>query len=119
MTGPTSTPIFPIPTITSMVLDGKECEITGTNLSSKQTVYFGVTSLETEWRSVTQLNCKIPNEDGHSLFEQSVIKADGSKIVVPVTIVRDDGVLYKTSFNCHYTKTTDGKTLFEVNEKEN
>ncbi|XP_029287434.1 recombining binding protein suppressor of hairless-like protein isoform X2 [Cottoperca gobio] len=103
--GPTciQTPVTPFPVITGLEVNGgghvAMLEIHGENFSPHLKVWFGNSEAETMFKSPKSLLCVVPDV---SVF------SDGWRclrriITVPLSLIRLDGLIYRTSFSFTYT----------------
>ncbi|XP_029358217.1 recombining binding protein suppressor of hairless-like protein [Echeneis naucrates] len=97
------TPVTPFPVITGLEVNGgghvAMLEIHGENFSPHLKVWFGSSEAETMFKSPKSLLCVVPDV---SVF------TDGWRclrrvITVPLSLLRLDGLLYRTSFSFTYT----------------
>ncbi|XP_077427508.1 recombining binding protein suppressor of hairless-like isoform X1 [Vanacampus margaritifer] len=101
--GPVTTPVTPVPVVESLQLNGggdvAMLELTGHNFSPKQKVWFGDVEADTIYRCGESILCVVPDisafREGWRWVRQPV--------QVPVTLVRDDGIIYPTSLTFTYT----------------
>ncbi|XP_028284597.1 recombining binding protein suppressor of hairless-like protein isoform X2 [Parambassis ranga] len=97
------TPVTPFPVITGLEVNGgghvAMLEVHGENFSPHLKVWFGNSEAETMFKSPKSLLCVVPDV---SVF------SDGWRclrrlITVPLSLVRLDGLIYRTSFSFTYT----------------
>ncbi|XP_042366559.1 recombining binding protein suppressor of hairless-like protein [Plectropomus leopardus] len=97
------TPVTPFPVITGLEVNGgghvAMLEIQGENFSPHLKVWFGNSESETMFKSPKSLLCVVPDV---SVF------SDGWRclrriITVPLSLIRSDGLIYRTSFSFTYT----------------
>ncbi|XP_049893522.1 recombining binding protein suppressor of hairless-like protein [Epinephelus moara] len=97
------TPVTPFPVITGLEVNGgghvAMLEINGENFSPHLKVWFGNSEAETMFKSPKSLLCVVPDV---SVF------SDGWRclrriITVPLSLIRLDGLIYRTSFSFTYT----------------
>ncbi|KAL7407030.1 hypothetical protein ABVT39_001843 [Epinephelus coioides] len=97
------TPVTPFPVITGLEVNGgghvAMLEINGENFSPHLKVWFGNSEAETMFKSPESLLCVVPDV---SVF------SDGWRclrriITVPLSLIRLDGLIYRTSFSFTYT----------------
>uniref|UniRef100_A0A672ZEX5 Recombination signal binding protein for immunoglobulin kappa J region-like n=1 Tax=Sphaeramia orbicularis TaxID=375764 RepID=A0A672ZEX5_9TELE len=97
------TPVSPFPVITTLEVNGgghvAMLEIHGENFSPQLKVWFGNNEAETMFKSPKSLLCVVPDV---SVF------SDGWRclrriITVPLSLIRLDGLIYRTSFSFTYT----------------
>ncbi|XP_071397717.1 recombining binding protein suppressor of hairless-like protein [Centroberyx affinis] len=97
------TPVSPVPVITGLEVNGgghvAMLEIHGENFSPHLKVWFGNSEAETMFKSPKSLLCVVPDV---SVF------SDGWRclrriITVPLSLIRLDGLIYRTSFSFTYT----------------
>uniref|UniRef100_A0A0K0G542 DNA-binding protein LAG-1; Lag-1 protein (projected from Caenorhabditis elegans ortholog lag-1) n=1 Tax=Strongyloides venezuelensis TaxID=75913 RepID=A0A0K0G542_STRVS len=93
--GPVADPITPCPVINSIDVIGEgscpRIEITGVNFSPNHKIWFGSTPVETIYRSSERVLCMVPPLKAVSL---EWCREIGKQIIVPVNLVRDDGVIF-------------------------
>ncbi|CAG7834087.1 unnamed protein product [Allacma fusca] len=101
--GPVDTPITPVPIVHSMNLNGggdvAMLELTGENFGPTLKVWFGEVESDTMYRCQENILCVVPDI---SLFRQGWqwVRVPTQ---VPVTLVRDDGVIFPTGLTFTYT----------------
>ncbi|XP_056258645.1 recombining binding protein suppressor of hairless-like protein isoform X2 [Seriola aureovittata] len=97
------TPVSPFPVITGLEVNGgghvAMLEIHGENFSPHLKVWFGSSEAETMFKSPKSLLCVVPDV---SVF------SDGWRclrrvITVPLSLIRLDGLIYRTTFSFTYT----------------
>ncbi|CAI5446847.1 unnamed protein product [Caenorhabditis angaria] len=108
--GPVASPISPCPVVSSLELDGANAneaarvELHGRDFKPNLKIWFGAQPVETIFRSDENLMCGIPpisavkNEHTSWLFEN----AQTNDVEVPISLVRDDGVIYSTGLSFSY-----------------
>ncbi|XP_068598210.1 recombining binding protein suppressor of hairless-like protein [Brachionichthys hirsutus] len=97
------TPVTPFPVITELEVNGgghvAMLEINGENFSPHLKVWFGNSEAETMFRSPKSLLCVVPDvsvfTDGRHCLRRI--------ITVPLSLIRLDGLIYRTSFSFTYT----------------
>uniref|UniRef100_A0A7E5A1Z2 Calx-beta domain-containing protein n=1 Tax=Panagrellus redivivus TaxID=6233 RepID=A0A7E5A1Z2_PANRE len=113
--GPSSTPVTPIPIVENLTLDGTSeenavVEVMGTDLGKRLTVWFGLVASETIEANRSFIQCRVPPVGYVNAHHP--INADcemyGTSICVPLTLVRDDGVIYPTKAQFLYSCNTAG-----------
>ncbi|CAJ0559236.1 unnamed protein product, partial [Mesorhabditis spiculigera] len=100
--GPVRDVVTPVPVVTSldMMQGGHESpriELQGVNFRQNMKIWFGSTPVDTMFRSDESLTCIVPS--------LAVIRedfADGDMFDVPISLVRDDGVIYSTNMTFSY-----------------
>ncbi|KAK6014110.1 IPT/TIG domain protein [Ostertagia ostertagi] len=103
--GPVSQPITPVPVVNGLDITGSDSmariELTGYNMKPNLKIWFGTTPVETIYRSDESLTCQVP---AHSVIKSEAIGWDygGEESEVPITLVRDDGVIYSTPMMFSY-----------------
>ncbi|XGW29018.1 hypothetical protein V3C99_008655 [Haemonchus contortus] len=103
--GPVSQPITPVPVVNGLDITGSDnmarIELTGYNMKPNLKIWFGTTPVETIYRSDESLTCQVP---AHSVIKSEAIGWDygGEESEVPITLVRDDGVIYSTPMMFSY-----------------
>uniref|UniRef100_A0AAQ4Q8D4 Recombination signal binding protein for immunoglobulin kappa J region a n=1 Tax=Gasterosteus aculeatus aculeatus TaxID=481459 RepID=A0AAQ4Q8D4_GASAC len=101
--GPVPTPVTPVPVVESLQLNGggdvAMLELTGQNFTPKLRVWFGDVEADTMYRCGESVLCVVPDisafREGWRWVRQPV--------QVPVTLVRNDGVIYATALTFTYT----------------
>ncbi|XP_071350284.1 recombining binding protein suppressor of hairless-like protein isoform X2 [Trachinotus anak] len=97
------TPVSPFPVITGLEVNGgghvAMLEIHGENFSPHLKVWFGNSEAETMFKSPKSLLCVVPDisvfSDGWRCLRRV--------ITVPLSLIRPDGLIYRTSFSFSYT----------------
>ncbi|KJH50053.1 IPT/TIG domain protein [Dictyocaulus viviparus] len=103
--GPVSQPITPVPVVNGLDITGSDSmarvELTGYNMKPNLKIWFGTTPVETIYRSDESLTCQVPS---HTVVknEASSWEFGGDDAEVPITLVRDDGVIYSTPMMFSY-----------------
>uniref|UniRef100_A0A8C4UHV9 Recombination signal binding protein for immunoglobulin kappa J region n=2 Tax=Aves TaxID=8782 RepID=A0A8C4UHV9_FALTI len=101
--GPVHAPVTPVPVVESLQLNGggdvAMLELTGQNFTPNLRVWFGDVEAETMYRCAESMLCVVPDisafREGWRWVRQPV--------QVPVTLVRNDGIIYSTSLTFTYT----------------
>uniref|UniRef100_A0A4W5RKM9 Recombination signal binding protein for immunoglobulin kappa J region b n=1 Tax=Hucho hucho TaxID=62062 RepID=A0A4W5RKM9_9TELE len=101
--GPVHSPVTPVPVVESLQLNGggdvAMLELTGQNFTSNLRVWFGDVEAETMYRCAESMLCVVPDisafREGWRWVRQPV--------QVPVTLVRNDGIIYSTTLTFTYT----------------
>ncbi|KAM7421856.1 hypothetical protein PAMA_010083 [Pampus argenteus] len=97
------TPVSPFPVITGLEVNGgghvAMLEIHGENFSPHLKVWFGSSEAETMFKSPKSLLCVVPDV---AVFTDSWRRLRHI-ITVPLSLVRLDGLIYRTSFTFTYT----------------
>ncbi|GAB5570898.1 recombining binding protein suppressor of hairless isoform X2 [Prionailurus iriomotensis] len=101
--GPVLAPVTPVPVVESLQLNGggdvAMLELTGQNFTPNLRVWFGDVEAETMYRCGESMLCVVPDisafREGWRWVRQPV--------QVPVTLVRNDGIIYSTSLTFTYT----------------
>ncbi|KAM9818114.1 recombining binding protein suppressor of hairless-like isoform X2 [Syngnathus typhle] len=101
--GPVTTPVTPVPVVESLQLNGggdvAMLELTGHNFTPKLRVWFADVEADTMYRCGESILCVVPDisafREGWRWVRQPV--------QVPVTLVRNDGIIYATSLTFTYT----------------
>ncbi|EGT55896.1 hypothetical protein CAEBREN_23808 [Caenorhabditis brenneri] len=106
--GQVGAPISPCPVVGSLEVDGHgeaaRVELHGRDFKPNLKIWFGSTPLDTIFRSEENLSCKVPpvtqmrNEQTNWMFTN---KTTGD-IEVPISLVRDDGVIYSSGLTFSY-----------------
>uniref|UniRef100_A0A2P2HZR4 Recombining binding protein suppressor of hairless-like n=1 Tax=Hirondellea gigas TaxID=1518452 RepID=A0A2P2HZR4_9CRUS len=101
--GPVRAPITPVPTVNTLHLNGggdvAMLELTGENFSPTQRVWFGDVEAETMYRCQESMLCVVPDISAFRRGWQWVRQPTQ----VPITLVRNDGVIYATNLTFTYT----------------
>ncbi|EGT58475.1 hypothetical protein CAEBREN_14524 [Caenorhabditis brenneri] len=107
-TGQVDTPISPCPVVESLDVNGHgestHVELHGRDFKPNLKIWFGSTPVETTFRSEENLSCKVPsvtkmkNEQTNWIFTN---KTTGD-IELPISLVRDDGVIYSSGLTYSY-----------------
>ncbi|EPB78839.1 IPT/TIG domain protein [Ancylostoma ceylanicum] len=103
--GPVSQPITPVPVVSGLDITGSDSmarvELTGYNMKPNLKIWFGTTPVETIYRSDESLTCQVPS---HAVIKNEASGWDfgGDEAEVPITLVRDDGVIYSTPMMFSY-----------------
>lgn len=113
--GPTNEPISPVPVVNVLRLNGNAdvamLELVGENFTPNLTVWFCDVKADTAFRCQTSLICKVPDA---SLFKMSNYYQTNNnnncrnnnlmqQTQVPITLVRNDGIIYNTGLTFTYT----------------
>ncbi|XP_061583031.1 recombining binding protein suppressor of hairless-like protein isoform X2 [Cololabis saira] len=97
------TPVSPFPIITGLEVTGgghvAMIEIYGENFGPHLKVWFGNIETETMFKSPKSLLCVVPDVSTFSNGWRSLRR----KISVPLSLIRTDGLIYRTSFSFTYT----------------
>ncbi|KAM9398626.1 recombining binding protein suppressor of hairless-like isoform 3-T3 [Salvelinus alpinus] len=101
--GPVPCPVTPVPVVESLQLNGggdvAMLELTGQNFAPDLRVWFGDIEADTMYRCGESVLCVVPDisafREGWRWVRQPV--------QVPVTLVRNDGVIYSTALTFTYT----------------
>ncbi|XP_047439551.1 recombining binding protein suppressor of hairless-like protein isoform X2 [Mugil cephalus] len=97
------TPVSPFPVITGLEVNGgghvAMLEIHGENFSPHLKVWFGNSEAETMFKSPKSLLCVVPDVSVFSNGWRCLRRA----VTVPLSLVRLDGLIYRTSFTFTYT----------------
>ncbi|KAM7322519.1 hypothetical protein ACRRTK_018024 [Alexandromys fortis] len=101
--GPVLAPVTPVPVVESLQLNGggdvAMLELTGQNFTPNLRVWFGDVDAKTMYRCGESMLCVVPDisafREGWRWVRQPV--------QVPVTLVRNDGIIYSTSLTFTYT----------------
>uniref|UniRef100_A0AAZ3QFL2 Recombination signal binding protein for immunoglobulin kappa J region b n=1 Tax=Oncorhynchus tshawytscha TaxID=74940 RepID=A0AAZ3QFL2_ONCTS len=101
--GPVHSPVTPVPVVESLQLNGggdvAMLELTGQNFTPNLRVWFGDVEAETMYRCAESMLCVVPDisafREGWRWVRQPV--------QVPVTLVRNDGIIYSTTLTFTYT----------------
>ncbi|KAI6221938.1 hypothetical protein M3Y99_01520100 [Aphelenchoides fujianensis] len=116
--GLTQTPVTPVPHLASMNLDpGLKAEqmnspnfspviqLRGARFTPFLTVWFGAVAAPTVFKSCDCLECKVPTlaelQHNWNLFAATCVVLPG-RVEVPISLVREDGVIYGTRFTFPY-----------------
>ena len=101
--GPVRSPVTPVPTVSNLNVNGggevAMLEITGESFTPNLKVWFGEVEAETMYRCQETLLCVVPEigqfREGWKWVRQPT--------QVPVSLVRNDGVIYATGLSFTYT----------------
>ncbi|KAK3568018.1 hypothetical protein QTP86_028609, partial [Hemibagrus guttatus] len=101
--GPVHSSVTPVPVVESLQLNGggdvAMLELTGQNFAPNLRVWFGEVEAETMYRCGESMLCVVPDisafREGWRWVRQPV--------QVPVTLVRNDGIIYSTTLTFTYT----------------
>uniref|UniRef100_A0A3B4BIK4 Uncharacterized protein n=1 Tax=Periophthalmus magnuspinnatus TaxID=409849 RepID=A0A3B4BIK4_9GOBI len=101
--GPVPNPVTPVPVVESLQLNGggdvAMLELTGQNFTPNLRVWFGDVEADTMYRCGESVLCVVPDisafREGWRWVRQPV--------QVPVTLVRNDGIIYSTALTFTYT----------------
>uniref|UniRef100_A0A665WZU8 Recombination signal binding protein for immunoglobulin kappa J region a n=1 Tax=Echeneis naucrates TaxID=173247 RepID=A0A665WZU8_ECHNA len=101
--GPVPTSVTPVPVVESLQLNGggdvAMLELTGQNFTPNLRVWFGDVEADTMYRCGESILCVVPDisafREGWRWVRQPV--------QVPVTLVRNDGIIYATALTFTYT----------------
>ncbi|XP_064600414.1 recombining binding protein suppressor of hairless-like isoform X2 [Liolophura sinensis] len=101
--GPVKSPVTPVPLVNSLHLNGggdvAMLELTGENFTPTLRVWFGDVEAETMYRCEESMLCVVPDI---SAF-RSGWRWVRQPLQVPVSLVRNDGVIYATGLTFTYT----------------
>ncbi|XP_076471669.1 recombining binding protein suppressor of hairless-like [Babylonia areolata] len=101
--GPVKTPVTPVPVVNSLHLNGggdvAMLELMGENFSVVLKVWFGEVEAETMFRSDENMLCVVPDI---SAFRNGWLWVR-QPLQVPVSLVRNDGIIYSTGLTFTYT----------------
>ncbi|CAD6197880.1 unnamed protein product [Caenorhabditis auriculariae] len=114
--GPVGNPVSPVPVMVSLELDDSEnnprVELHGRDFKPNLKVWFGATPLETHYRTEEHLMCLVPPMSTVKNETTSWLLGNDASTDVPISLVRDDGVIYATGLSFSY------KTL-ELHQRRN
>ncbi|CAL2039550.1 unnamed protein product [Caenorhabditis brenneri] len=106
--GQVDTPISPCPVVRFLEVNGHgeatHVELGGIDFKPNLTIWFGSTPVDTIFRSEESLTCKVPpvtqvrNEQTKGMFTNETT----GDIEVPISLVRDDGVIYSSGLTYSY-----------------
>ena len=104
--GPVRSPVTPIPTVHNLHVqpsgDGAMLDMLGECFSPSMKVWFGDVEADTMFRSQESMLCQVPPIDhireGYGFSRQP--------IMVPISLVRSDGIIYATGLTFTYTPET-------------
>lgn len=101
--GPVKSPVTPVPVVNNLNLNGggevAMLELTGENFSPYLTVWFGEVESETIYQCLETMLCVVPDItsfSGEWLWLRQPTQ-------VPISLVRDDGIIYATGLTFTYT----------------
>lgn len=118
--GPVADPITPCPVINSIDVIGEgncpRIEITGINFSPNHKIWFGSTPVDTIYRSTERILCMVPPLEAVSL---EWCREIGKQIVVPVNLVRDDGVIFGSKATFTYKTENISPTIGKLHHSIN
>ncbi|XP_015253115.1 PREDICTED: recombining binding protein suppressor of hairless-like [Cyprinodon variegatus] len=101
--GPVPTPVSPVPVVESLQLNGggdvAMLEVTGQNFTPNLRVWFGDVEAETMYRCGESILCVVPDISAFREGWRWVLQP----VQVPVTLVRNDGIIYPTGLTFTYT----------------
>nr|AKP06493.1 transcription factor Su(H) [Platynereis dumerilii] len=101
--GPVKAPVTPVPVVSSLQLNGggdvAMLELSGENFMPSLKVWFGDVEAETMFRCEVSMLCVVPDI---SAFRSSW-RWVRQPLQVPVTLVRNDGIIYATGLTFTYT----------------
>uniref|UniRef100_A0AC35U487 Recombining binding protein suppressor of hairless n=1 Tax=Rhabditophanes sp. KR3021 TaxID=114890 RepID=A0AC35U487_9BILA len=105
--GPVINPITPCPIVNTLDVFGgagmARIELSGSNFTPNLKIWFGANPTDTMFRCSERLLCMIPTPTSLNF---DWYRNTDDKIVVPVSLVRDDGVIFGTSLTFTYQKDT-------------
>ncbi|CAL2039549.1 unnamed protein product [Caenorhabditis brenneri] len=106
--GQVDTPISPCPVVGSLEMDGHgenaRVELLGKDFKPNLTIWFGSTPADTIYESSECLSCNLPavtqvrNEQTNWMFTNEMT----GDFEVPISLVRDDGVIYSSGLTFSY-----------------
>lgn len=100
---PVSRPVTPVPLVRTLQLNGggdvAMVELTGENFTPHLTVWFGEVAAETMHRCAESMVCVVPDISTFRFGWKWVHQP----LKVPVSLVRNDGVIYPTNLTFTYT----------------
>ncbi|XP_041366079.1 recombining binding protein suppressor of hairless-like isoform X2 [Gigantopelta aegis] len=101
--GPVKIPVTPVPVVNSLHLNGggdvAMLEISGDNFTPSFKVWFGEVEAETMFRSDESMLCVVPDISAFRAGWRWVRQP----LQVPVSLVRNDGIIYSTGLTFTYT----------------
>lgn len=101
--GPVKSPVTPVPVVSSLHLNGggdvAMLELTGENFTPSLKVWFGDVEAETMYRCEESMLCVVPDISAFRAGWRWVRQP----LQVPVTLVRNDGIIYATGLTFTYT----------------
>ncbi|KRZ31803.1 Suppressor of hairless protein [Trichinella pseudospiralis] len=104
--GPVRCPVSPVPTVRDLAVNCmSQLTLSGTNFTPALKVWFAEVEAETIFHNSEVLICTIPD-----INEFQLTASLWEKHVVPLSLVRFDGVIYHTGVTFTYTRKKDEKT---------
>ncbi|KRZ15722.1 Suppressor of hairless protein [Trichinella zimbabwensis] len=104
--GPVRCPVSPVPTVRDLAVNCmSQLTLSGTNFTPALKVWFAEVEAETIFHNSEVLICTIPD-----INEFQLTASQWEKHVVPLSLVRFDGVIYHTGVTFTYTRKKDEKT---------
>ncbi|CAL2038891.1 unnamed protein product [Caenorhabditis brenneri] len=106
--GQVGTPISPCPVVGSLDVNGHgettEVELHGKDFKPNLKIWFGSTPVETIFRSEENLSCRVPSvtQMKNEQLEKMFTNGTTGDIEVPISLVRDDGVIYSSGLTYSY-----------------
>ncbi|MED6288512.1 hypothetical protein CHARACLAT_027367 [Characodon lateralis] len=101
--GAVQTPVSPVPVVESLQLNGggdvAMLEVTGQNFTPNLRVWFGDVEAETMYRCGESILCVVPDISAFREGWRWVLQP----VQVPVSLVRNDGIIYPTGLTFTYT----------------
>ncbi|XP_022094986.1 recombining binding protein suppressor of hairless-like isoform X2 [Acanthaster planci] len=101
--GPVKAPVTPVPVVIDLLLNGggdvAMLELTGENFTPNLKVWFGDVEAETMYRCAEYMLCVVPDISAFRGEWRWVRRPTQ----VPVTLVRNDGIIYPTGLTFTYT----------------
>ncbi|XP_065215497.1 suppressor of hairless protein-like [Planococcus citri] len=114
--GPVESPVTPVPIVNNLNLNGggemAMLELSGENFSPYLKVWFGEVESETIYQCLESMLCVVPDI---SLFRGNRMWSR-HPTQVPISLVRDDGIIYATGLSFTYTPETIPKMLHPMAE---